>query len=169
MNFGTKGFTRILNTNPKLIFPYDPLPPPLPLPLGKGGGQNLEILVFILFWWNFGINGFLRVLNKMPKLIYSYDSLSPLFPQPHWGGKRSKFLFSSYLVKFGTIGFLRFLNTNLKLFFPYDAPLPPQARGGGLNIIQIVSIRIWWNLELKVFAVSWSQIFCFFSIIRPGH
>ena len=68
MKFGNKGFSSVLNTNPKLIFPYEPT--------GVGGiiyhnnGVHPNLM-------KFGTIGFPGVLNTNPKLIFQYDPTPP--------------------------------------------------------------------------------------------
>ena len=133
MKLWTKGFSNVLKTKRKISYPYDPLPPHPPL-----AGQNFEIFVliiiwwnserqpaggdsrifFIICWWNSAIRCFSRVLNMNLKLNFPYDALPPI-----WWGSRNICFFFHIQMKFVIKGFLRVLNTNPKLVFPYDPSL----------------------------------------------
>ena len=76
IKFRTKGFSRVLNTNPKLIFPYDPstLLPPIPR---WAGGVKISKFLFPYIFIKFGTKEFSRDLNTNPKLPFWYDQLLP--------------------------------------------------------------------------------------------
>ena len=120
MKFGTKGFSCVLNMNPKLIFPYDPPPP-----TGVGGGSKYHKNGFHPNVMKFGNNGVSSVLNTNLKLISPYEPTGVGGIIYHNNGVHPN------LMKFGTIGFPGVLNTNPKLIFQYDQTPPSHRRGGG--------------------------------------